>query len=202
MPMHKRDGSPVRRGLQLVVLLTGLAAHGRGERFGWEQSGVTNKTAASEGVEPKPTAMDRHRATAATCSVRSPKGGKERAFTIPLRLGVREVLTRRRDDNINDQGWAFPTGRAQDRACHLCAGWGNRRTPSTGECISPSRRRTPRSSRLAASGCRDTYTTALAQLDPRFAIRDRRPTTTGPPRGSVHGRATSAKLDLAGAQEQ
>ena len=84
--------APVRRDYQLFVLLTGLRA-------------TDAKTARWEDVDLE----------AATIHRPKPKGGMDRAFTIPLSRRTVEVLRARREENAvefgplgGDEGWVFP----------------------------------------------------------------------------------------------
>ena len=86
--------NPVRRDLQLFFLLTGLRSlDARSVR--WEEVDLA----------------------AGTIHRPRPKGGEDRAFTIPASASVLRLLEGRRDDNRvlpgGDDGWVFP---ARDRA--------------------------------------------------------------------------------------
>ncbi|HVS19351.1 MAG TPA: tyrosine-type recombinase/integrase [Planctomycetota bacterium] len=82
--------NPVRRDLQWMLLLTGLRSlDARSLR--WEHVDL------SRGTLHRP----------------SPKGGPERAFTIPICRALRERLLRIRELSRDDDGWVFP---ARDRA--------------------------------------------------------------------------------------
>ena len=55
----------------------------------------------------------------------NPKGGKERAFTIPLSAECVKILERRNKENRGvykdgDGGWLFPSRAIKDKACALC----------------------------------------------------------------------------------
>ncbi|MEM8757231.1 MAG: integrase family protein [Planctomycetota bacterium] len=77
--------NPIRRDYQLVVLFTGLrrndAATIRWEHIDFEAGTL-------------------HRPT--------PKGGEDRAFTVPLASEVLRILRARHDLGANDGGWTFP----------------------------------------------------------------------------------------------
>jgi integrase len=153
--------SPVRRDYQFVVLLTGLrrmdAATIRREHVDFE-------------------ARTLHRA--------NPKGGADRAFTIPLSRACLEILARRRADNRDDAGWAFPTDALKGRPCDLCAELGLPRhrvgarihlveaKEAADEIVSPHR-------------LRDTYTSALAEVGGISGYAIDVLTNHRPPRGSV-----------------
>lgn len=86
--------NPVRRDLQLFLLFTGLRS-------------LDARTVRWEHVD----------LAAATLHRPKPKGGEDRAFTVPIARGVVEILRVRRVENVarfgDDGGWAFP---ARDRA--------------------------------------------------------------------------------------
>jgi integrase len=87
--------NPVRRDLQRFLLLTGLRS-------------LDARSVRWEHLDPAAGTLHRPR----------PKGGEDRAFTVPLAAVVLELLERRRADNPDflgepDAGWAFP---ARDRA--------------------------------------------------------------------------------------
>ena len=88
--------NPVRRDYNLVVLFTGLrrtdAATIRWEHIDFEAGTL---------YRPKP------------------KGGVDRAFTVPLAALVLEILRQRRHDGRTDGGWAFPTRRRDGSITHL-----------------------------------------------------------------------------------
>jgi integrase len=150
----------------------------------------------------------------------NPKGGRERAFTIPLSSAAVEVLARRERENRSlhtdaggDCGWVFPTRALKSKPCAECAalgmpehearavthlaeakqlGWDSERKMHT-EAIIPSPHR-----------LRDTYTTALAALDPPVSgyVIDVL-TNHRPPRGTVTaGYINLASDDLRDAQER
>jgi len=86
--------NPVRRDLQRLLLFTGLRS-------------LDARTIRWEHVD----------LGAATLHRPEPKGGAERAFTVPIARPVLELFARRRRDNParfpDDRGWVFP---ARDRA--------------------------------------------------------------------------------------
>ena len=92
--------NPIRRDLQLFLLFTGLrSTDARTVR--WEEVNL--------GDEPR-----EHRHLPPGCMHRpKPKGGEDRAFTVPLSEPVLEILRRRREQNPiiagDDKGWVFPS---------------------------------------------------------------------------------------------
>ena len=86
--------NPVRRDLQLFLLFTGLRS-------------LDARTVRWEHVDLAAGTLHRPR----------PKGGEDRAFTVPVSAPVRELFARRHAENaelsFGDAGWVFP---ARDRA--------------------------------------------------------------------------------------
>ena len=83
-------GNPIRRDLQLLLLFTGLRS-------------TDAKTIRWEHVDFEARTLHRPK----------PKGGEDRAFTVPVSAFVLEILRRRRDENHllypDDKGWVFPS---------------------------------------------------------------------------------------------
>lgn len=136
----------------------------------------------------------------------NPKGGKERAFTIPLSGECVRILERRRLENRQlfpdgDGGWVFPTRALKEKDCYLCAELGQPKRHAAGGVVhliegkqqhvlkknQPPKNIIPTPHRL-----RDTYTTALVEVGgiSPFAIDVL--TNHRPPRGSV----TAGYVDL------
>lgn len=135
----------------------------------------------------------------------NPKGGKDRAFLIPLSGVCLDILERRRRENRDlypqgDGGWVFPTLAIKGKPCALCAALGvgpheagevihlvegkqQRKNATTGkvERILPSPHR-----------LRDTYTTACAEVGGLSGYAIDVLTNHRPPRGSV----TAGYIDL------
>lgn len=92
--------NPIRRDLQLFILLTGL------------------RSTDARTVEWKHVDFER-----GTIHRPKPKGGVDRAFTVPLSAPVLEILRRRRTENATlyaaDGGWAFPTRDLSGRLTHV-----------------------------------------------------------------------------------
>lgn len=93
-------GNPIRRDLQLFLLLTGLRS-------------LDARTIRWEHVDLEARTLHRP----------EPKGGAERAFTIPLSREAAAVLERRRAGNAElyprDGGWAFPAHRRDGTVTHV-----------------------------------------------------------------------------------
>lgn len=184
--------SEIRRDYNLIVLFTGIrrmdAATIRREHVN-----VGKKPVHFEGTEIPPRALYRP----------NPKGGKERAFVIPISRECAKIFERRMKNNVLDDGWIFPTDSMKDRPCVECAalrlpdhkagGRTHIMEPKEDDelIVSPHR-------------LRDTYTTALAALDPPvsgFVIDVL--TNHKPPRGSVTaGYVDLTADDLRDAQER
>ena len=133
----------------------------------------------------------------------NPKGGKERAFTIPLSTECVRILERRKTENgvsfaEGDSGWLFPTRAIKEKPCTRCAALGQpahgahavvhliegkqqRRTDGEVRRILPSPHR-----------LRDTYTSALVEVGGISPFVIDVLTNHRPPRGSV----TAGYIDL------
>ena len=83
-------GNPIRRDLQLFLLFTGLRS-------------TDARTVRWEHVDFETGTLHRPK----------PKGGEDRAFTVPVSVPVLEVLKQRRETNHliypDDKGWVFPS---------------------------------------------------------------------------------------------
>lgn len=152
--------SPIRRDYSLLVLLTGLRRNDAAT-IRWEHVNFEARTL--------------HRP--------NPKGGRDRAFTIPLSSATMAILERRRRENRDDAGWAFPTEALKSKPCHLCAALGLPphaagarihliEAKGADELVSPHR-------------LRDTYTSALAEVGGISGYAIDMLTNHRPPRGSV-----------------
>ncbi len=166
---EQRNGNKVRRDYNLVVLLTGLRRMDAAT-IRWEHVDFGARTL--------------HRP--------NPKGGKERAFSVPLSKECTKILKRRRDENVNDHGWAFPTEALKSKECDHCAALG---LPAhvAGGVVHLAEPKEDAAELVSPHRLRDTYTTALAALDPPisgYAIDVL--TNHRPPRGSV----TAGYIDL------
>jgi integrase len=115
----------------------------------------------------------------------NPKGGEDRAFSIPLSGELVQIFERRRRENVTivgaDGGWVFPGHSLVAQECDLCAALGlPTHDPTRPTHLSNVRKRgIPSTHRF-----RDTYTTALAEagISP-YAIDVL--TNHRPPKGSV-----------------
>jgi len=88
--------NPVRRDLQLCLLLTGLRS-------------LDARTVRFEHVD----------FAAGTLHRPKPKGGEDRAFTVPICRSVLELFRRRREGNGTDDGWVFPARDRDGRTTHV-----------------------------------------------------------------------------------
>lgn len=167
--------SPIRRDYQLLVLFTGLRK-------------MDAATIRWEHVDLKAKML--HRPT--------PKGGKLRAFTIPLSSECVKILKRRKDENLADNGWVFPTVaqgnlKRKERPCPSCVALDLPPLHVAGTMIHLVTPEEDDPRIVSPHRLRDTYTTALAALDPPvsgFVIDVL--TNHRPPRGSV----TAGYIDL------
>ncbi len=93
--------NPIRRDWRWFVLLTGLRSEDA-------------RTVRWEHVDFEAGTLHRPR----------PKGGEDRAFTVPLSSEVLDLLARRREENElavggDDRGWAWPTRDRDGRGTHM-----------------------------------------------------------------------------------
>lgn len=171
--------SPVRRDYNLIVLLTGLrrmdAATIRFEHIDW---------------------------TAKTLRRPNPKGGRDRAFAIPLSSEAVKILRRRQRENVGGGGgWAFPSIALKSGACDLCAALGLGEHVA-GSVIHMQEPKEDGDVLVSPHRLRDTYTTALVEsgADP-FTVDVL--TNHRPPRGTVTAGYVNLGGDhLAAAQER
>lgn len=171
---------PVRRDYNMFVLLTGLRRMDAAT-IRWEHLDLDARTL--------------HRP--------NPKGGKDRAFTIPLSRECVKILERRRAENRGDAGWVFPTRAMKDRDCDHCSELGQppHRQGAATHLIELKEQRIDKATRRAVQilptphRLRDTYTTACAEVRPALSPYDIDVLTNHrPPRGSV----TAGYINLSG----
>jgi integrase len=135
----------------------------------------------------------------------NPKGGKERAFTIPLSSECVRILERRRTENRQtflhgDGGWVFPTRAIKDKSCALCTALGlpAHVAGSIVHLVEGKQQRFDRekgkAERILPSPhrLRDTYTSALVEVGGISPFVIDVLTNHRPPRGSV----TAGYIDL------
>lgn len=196
-----RHGSPIRRDYNLLVLLTGLRRMDAAT-IRWEHSNLTRKTIPTKTWNKNQQRWIDIELPPRTLLRPNPKGGKVRAFTIPLGSECVKILERRKAENVNDGGWAFPTDALKDKACALCAALGQP-PHAVGGRVHLVEPKEGSEVLVSPHRLRDTYTTALADLKnpPLSPFVIDVLTNHRPPRGSVTARYIG-DLDLAGAQER
>lgn len=146
---------------------------------------------------------------AATLRRPNPKGGKDRAFTIPLSSECMRILERRKRENRaaftdGDGGWVFPTIALKSKPCPLCAALGVRSGKHEHEAgavvhlIEAKQQRYDKAKgkaeRILPSPhrLRDTYTSALVEVGGISPYAIDVLTNHRPPRGTV----TAGYVDL------
>ena len=135
----------------------------------------------------------------------NPKGGKERAFTIPLSTECVKILEKRRTENQitfkkGDRGWVFPSHAIKSKPCALCRALGQPdheagavmhiaegKVQKYDKAKKKAERILPSPHRL-----RDTYTSALVEVGQISPFVIDVLTNHRPPRGSV----TAGYIDL------
>lgn len=135
----------------------------------------------------------------------NPKGGRERAFTIPLSSECVKILQRRRGENAQvfrdgDGGWVFPTRALKDKPCALCLALGQPAHVAGALMhlaegkIQKYDKATKKAERILPSPhrLRDTYTSALVEVGGISPFVIDVLTNHRPPRGSV----TAGYIDL------
>lgn len=104
--------NPVRRDLQFFVLFTGLRCEDA-RMVRWEQVNLGDEPMLLGHVEIPPGCIHRPK----------PKGGEDRAFTVPLSGFALDILRRRHAENVqlvpDDCGWAFPTRNMRGEVTHV-----------------------------------------------------------------------------------
>lgn len=170
------EESPIRRDYNLLVLLTGLRRTDAAS-LRWQHINTTDEVMATkvwhavkqvwEDVELAPRSMVRP----------SPKGGAKRAFTVPLSSEIIAILERRRAENVEieefkdgDGGWVFPSKALKSdserkQPCYACPDLG---MPAhvKGAVVHISEPKEDSKVLVAPHRLRDTYTTALVEINP------------------------------------
>jgi integrase len=212
-------GPGVRGDYLMFVLLTGLrrmdAATVR-----WDHVNLTDEPTSSKVWNTTRKRFDVVELPPFTLLRPNPKGGRDRAFSIPLSKECVKILTRRERENRDlytsddhDNGWVFPTRALKTKACPLCKALGVGNEHDAGDVIhlveGKQQQWNPKTKMKEAGlpsphRLRDTYTTGLAALDPPVSgyVIDVL-TNHRPPRGTVTaGYVDLSADDLRAAQER
>jgi integrase len=169
--------TPVRRDYNFVLLLTGLRRMDAAT-IRWEHIDFSARTLRRP----------------------NPKGGAARAFTIPLSAACVEILERRKRENHDDAGWAFPTDATKAKACDLCEALG-RPSHIPGARIHLAEAK--EAGLVSPHRLRDTYTSALVEVGGISGYAIDVLTNHRPPRGSVTaGYVNLSREHLAECQER
>lgn len=186
--------SAVRRDYNLVVLLTGLRRRDAAS-IRWEHVNLTDEPIESRVWHAAKQAWEDVKIAPYSLLRPSPKGGPERAFTVPLSRELVKLLTRRRDENgtmgRDDGGWVFParalkSDKERGEPCYTCRDLGMP-PHAKGAVVHISEPKEDGEVLVGPHRLRDTYTTALAEIkDPALSpyVIDVL-TNHAPPRGSV-----------------
>ena len=169
--------TPVRRDYNFVLLLTGLRRMDAAT-IRWEHVDFSARTLRRP----------------------NPKGGAARAFTIPLSAACVEILERRKRENYDDAGWAFPTDATKAKACDLCEALGR---PSHAPGVRIHLAEAKEDGLVSPHRLRDTYTSALVEVGGISGYAIDVLTNHRPPRGSVTaGYVNLSREHLAECQER
>lgn len=114
----------VRGDYNLVMLLTGLRRMDAAT-IRWEHVNLTDKPVNCRVWNVEKEKFDTVELEPRSLRRPNPKGGEERAFTLPLSSELVKVFERRKRENREsftkgDNGWVFPTWAVKSKPCALC----------------------------------------------------------------------------------
>jgi integrase len=200
-----------RRDYNLVVLLSGLRRNDAAS-LRWEHVNTSSKAVTTRVWNTGRGRWEDYELPARMMVRPAPKGGAERSFAVPLSKQLVEILDKRRASNAelgrDDGGWVFAAvalkgDDERKEPCYICRDLG---MPAhvAGSVVHISEPKEDSDVLVAPHRLRDTYTTALAALDPALSpfVVDVL-TNHRPPRGSVTaGYINLASDDLRVAQQR
>jgi integrase len=161
----------VRRDYHLLVLLTGLRRTDAAT-LRWEHVNTTDKPIDSRVWHVGEQVWDRVTLAPRSIVRPNPKGGADRAFTVPVSDAIVEILERRRTANrmldAEDGGWVFPsTAKKSDegrrRPCLACPDLGMP-AHAAGAIVHISEPKEENKVIVSPHRLRDTYVTACNEI--------------------------------------
>ncbi len=194
--------SGMRRDYYLTLMLTGLRKMDAAT-IRWEHVNTGDAPIATRVWRPHQEKWVDAELAPRSVLRTNPKGGTDKAFTVPLSGALVEILERRRAENAAcgpDGGWVFPTSTWHAAECHACAALGQpAHAPDR-----PTHLIEPREDGIpSAHRWRDTYTTALAEVGGLSTFAIDVLTNHRAPRGSVTAGYVNLSLEhLAECQER
>jgi integrase len=197
----------IRGDYNMVILLTGLRRMDAAT-IRWDHLNLTDEPQDARVWNATRDRWDTVELPPYTLLRPNPKGGRDRAFSIPLSSECVRILEERQRENRDaftkgDGGWVFPSHAIKEKECALCAELGLPDGHEPGAVIHlveakqqkwDPKKKTKTTILVSPHRLRDTYTSALAALkDPPLSpyVIDVL-TNHRPPKGSV----TAGYIDL------
>jgi integrase len=165
------DLGGARRDYHLLVVLTGLRRTDAAT-LRWEHLNTTDNPIDSRVWNVGEQVWDRVTIAPRSILRPKPKGGADRAFTVPISDAIVEILERRRTENRTlaegDGGWAFPStakkaDKARRRPCLACPELGMP-AHAVGAVVHISEPKEENKVIVSPHRLRDTYVTACNEI--------------------------------------